>query len=340
MEDEHVAAVVPQLSSRTIPLILDLSRFGVDFAATTTSSSDFGLTIHSSSGEEFSFQHLEAVWWRRPQPFVLNANFQEPEARYIQQENIAFFGGALAAFPEHVRWYNHFHANRNADRKLLQLSVARSCGLLIPDTCVTSSPDEALKFIAHHEKVAFKSFSGLEKVWRPTRMWHSSMESSLHLLAVCPVIFQEYIEGAEDLRVTIIDEEVEAVAFDLSKSRYPHDVRMDTRTPCRLTEISPELLVKLKNFLRHLGLRFGAFDLRLSKDGDLVFFEVNPAGQFLYLDRLAGTQLVRTMAEALSSKRDGNYPTALQAKSKLRPINFGAHSLFAFETPSIESHLF
>jgi D-alanine-D-alanine ligase-like ATP-grasp enzyme len=36
--------------------------------------------------------------------------------------------------------------------------------------------------------------------------------------------------------------------------------------------------------MRRLGLTFGALDFVMTADGDLVFLEVNPNGQWLWLD--------------------------------------------------------
>jgi hypothetical protein len=43
-------------------------------------------------------------------------------------------------------------------------------------------------------------------------------------------------------------------------------------------------------------------------DGDHCFFEVNPAGQFLYLDLIAGTQICKLVAEALQGETPTEYP--------------------------------
>ena len=41
---------------------------------------------------------------------------------------------------------------------------------------------------------------------------------------------------------------------------------------------------RLKELMRLLGLTFGGIDLVLTPDGDYVFLEVNPSGQWLWLD--------------------------------------------------------
>jgi hypothetical protein len=50
---------------------------------------------------------------------------------------------------------------------------------------------------------------------------------------------------------------------------------------------------KLRTFMREFALLYAAFDLREDAEGDLVFLECNPMGQFLYLDDLYGGAMLK-----------------------------------------------
>ena len=52
---------------------------------------------------------------------------------------------------------------------------------------------------------------------------------------------------------------------------------------------------------RSLGLRYGAADLILSTEGEYVFLEVNPGGQFLFVEIQAGVPISDAIADALVS---------------------------------------
>jgi hypothetical protein len=56
---------------------------------------------------------------------------------------------------------------------------------------------------------------------------------------------------------------------------------------------------KLLSLVRALGLHYGCIDLRQRPDGTYVFLEVNPAGQFLFIEIDTGQPLTRSMAELL-----------------------------------------
>lgn len=59
----------------------------------------------------------------------------------------------------------------------------------------------------------------------------------------------------------------------------------------------PALLLKLMD---ELGLQYGTIDLKRCESGEYVFLEINPQGQFLYVEIKAGMPITRTMAELLA----------------------------------------
>ncbi len=48
-----------------------------------------------------------------------------------------------------------------------------------------------------------------------------------------------------------------------------------------------------------LGLVFGTIDLKLADSGERVFLEVNPQGQFLYIEIQTGLPISNALAELL-----------------------------------------
>jgi glutathione synthase/RimK-type ligase-like ATP-grasp enzyme len=53
--------------------------------------------------------------------------------------------------------------------------------------------------------------------------------------------------------------------------------------------------------MRRLGLIYGAIDLRLAKDGRYVFLEINPAGQFLYVEQQSSQPIAAALAARLAA---------------------------------------
>jgi D-alanine-D-alanine ligase-like ATP-grasp enzyme len=55
-----------------------------------------------------------------------------------------------------------------------------------------------------------------------------------------------------------------------------------------VTTLDPPIELFCLEMLRELGLQFGAFDFIVDKEGELYFLEVNPNGQWYWLEDMAG----------------------------------------------------
>ena len=49
------------------------------------------------------------------------------------------------------------------------------------------------------------------------------------------------------------------------------------------------------------GLVYGAIDMRLTAEGEYVFLEVNPAGQWLFIEERTGQPITAAVADCLAA---------------------------------------
>jgi glutathione synthase/RimK-type ligase-like ATP-grasp enzyme len=56
----------------------------------------------------------------------------------------------------------------------------------------------------------------------------------------------------------------------------------------------------VRDLVRRLGLVYGAIDMRLTPDGRYVFLEVNPAGQWLFIEGRTGQPITSAVARTLA----------------------------------------
>jgi len=117
------------------------------------------------------------------------------------------------------------------------------------------------------------------------------------------VIFQEFIDPDCEYRVTVINDVLFVARKDTRNSKYKYDTRIDCilrhEAACLPAQVEDQLL----RFMEIADIRYGAFDLIFSKAGDFYFIEVNPAGQFLYIEKETGLDISAAMGNALSSTR-------------------------------------
>ena len=71
------------------------------------------------------------------------------------------------------------------------------------------------------------------------------------------------------------------------------------------TELPDDVVEKLRQLMRRLGIVYGAVDFRRTADGRHVFLEVNPAGQWLFVEGKTRQPIARALADLLASKSGG-----------------------------------
>ena len=242
-----------------------------------------------------------AAWWRRPQhPAPSPALRRHDHQVFVVNETHEALRGlwhALDAF-----WINDPGRDEVAHRKLLQLRVAQEVGLEIPSTLVTNDVAAARSYLDSraYRDVVCKAFSATQEQWRETRLVGEDELKALENVRYAPVIFQAYVPADVDLRVTIVGDEIFPAAIHSQESEYPVDFRMDmANTRIEEDELPPDVAAKLLDLMARLGIVYGAVDLRRTPDGRHVFLEVNPAGQWLFVEHATGLPIARAVARRL-----------------------------------------
>jgi glutathione synthase/RimK-type ligase-like ATP-grasp enzyme len=241
-----------------------------------------------------------AVWYRRISPYGFHDALTDHTARLFawSEANEALLG---AWYSMDCFWMNAPVADEVAQRKIRQLQVARQVGLTIPDTLVTNEPDLARDFIGAHGigRVIRKAFRNIVQAPRETHLLGEEDLALLDAVRYTPVIFQEYVPVALDLRVTVVEDEIFAAAIT-SEDRFAADYRPGLASARVVPYNLPDDVAhKVLALMRAFGLQFGAIDLRVTPGGDHVFFEVNPAGEFLFISQRTGQPIPEAIAASL-----------------------------------------
>lgn len=252
---------------------------------------DGGVTREISVGpRRLDFSDVTAVWYRRaihPMPVggmaPAERNFAAGEMRHL------FAGMAL---DPSITWVNPIDRVSIAEHKLYQLRLAHSLGFEIPRTLVSSDNAALRDFVT-------KAPSGA--ICKP--LYHGlfidgSARYSVYTRRVradefdgdspqpCPVLLQEEVPRRSDIRVTFVGDK--CFVADVTGRQG----LIDWRDPEENVRYSVSTIAERDEFLcrsmlGRLGLLYGAFDFIRTPDGRLVFLEVNPTGEWAWLeDRL------------------------------------------------------
>lgn len=297
LTDVHVQRVCQRLDRRCNPLVIDYSTYLSHFRASLHINSAGTAAVAGN----FDLCDIRAIWWRRPLKFRFPLSDDETLAEHLEYQASFFWTSLLDALPETTVWYNDWKADFAIDRNLCQLLVAKRCGFLIPRTLMTSSIEEAEAFLESTGPAIVKHFAGSKTHWRPTALATLAALRERWAKIHYPVILQERIDGVLEYRAVVVDGHVVAAEYDMTGATYPFDVRVNQAVPCKKQSLPDVVESALRTFMHISGLRFGAFDLRCTSDGAFYFLEVNPAGQFVYLDDRAGTDITGLLASALSA---------------------------------------
>jgi glutathione synthase/RimK-type ligase-like ATP-grasp enzyme len=302
--EEHTAGVVNLLRAEGREVVqIDLADFPAknNIALSWSNGAVAKYEVYTSRGV-FDLARANVGWWRRVRPFTPHVEIRRPSDKaFVESETSQAVNGMLDALT--CTWVNPREADSIAHHKPYQWAVAQQVGLRVPRTMVTNNPSQARQFIAQIApgSVVFKAFLASTQDWRETRLVEESDIELLDLVKYAPVIFQEYIEGV-DLRITAVGEAFFAAEIDARQTRYPVDMRMVVgEALVKPVTLSPDLQGRLLALQRRLNLVYGAIDMRRTPAGDYYFLEVNPAGQWQFVEERTQLPITRAMADLLAS---------------------------------------
>jgi hypothetical protein len=256
---------------------------------------------------ELELGRVRAVWarklWTPRLPGTLDARVRDGCLRETRAGLLAW----LAAL-DGVRWVNPLGAATLASNKLRQLELARVAGLTVPRTLVTNDPDEVRAFRAEVGEVVAKmltplsvSMEGGGMFVHTTRLRPDDLDA-LDGLRCSPMVFQELVPKALELRVACVGERCLAGAIDASASRAGRDdwrLARPDEARWQPHELAGPVADALRRLRASLGLAYGAADLILTPDGRQVFLELNPGGEWGMLERDLGLPVGAALAGEL-----------------------------------------
>jgi glutathione synthase/RimK-type ligase-like ATP-grasp enzyme len=242
---------------------------------------------------------IHSVWWRRPGSATISTDVKDEDARrFVRSEAAQFLSGVLESIG--VPIINNPRHQRSASQKPLQLKSAISVGLNIPKTLLSNDPDQIRNFWSElGGRCIYKAFTSPPWTALDTRRMTRDDLDKLHSAALSPIIVQEEIQRACDVRVNIFASQVFACKVQPKHPIAAVDSRLDVTAIWEPLLLPPDVADKLRALLVLLKLDYGCIDMRQQPDGEFVFLEINPAGQFLFAEIDSGQPLSQAMARLL-----------------------------------------
>ena len=223
---------------------------------------------------------LRSIWWRRPQPSRIPEEVSPEHLKaYCRRESNQLLRGILQSLD--VPIYNNPFVEQLAERKAYQLACAVSAKLSVPATLMSNAPEEVRRFFDELEgRVIYKPFGSPPVTFFGTQRLRDEAMARLEHLSSAPAIFQEEVAPHFDIRVTVVGDTI----FAAEARTDALDWRLESNLIWTKHELPACISRKILRLMDIFGLDLGSLDFRLTQGGDYIFFEINPNGQFLFLE--------------------------------------------------------
>ncbi len=259
-------------------------------------SGDQKAGIITDGEQELELTEVSSVWYRRMRhgqklPDSMDSQFREVSLKECRLS----IRGMIASLPG-------FHLDpiakvERTNHKQLQLQVARQLGLLIPRTLTSNNPEAVKQFAQDCQTtgIVTKMFSQFaiygenkeEMVVFTSPVTDEDLDN-LDGLQFCPMTFQENIPKALELRITIVGKQIFTAAIDSQQlDGAIYDWRKEGRAlhqQWQSYDLPQTIEKRLFELMKYFGLNYGAIDMIVTPDQRYIFLEINPVGEFFWLE--------------------------------------------------------
>jgi ATP-grasp ribosomal peptide maturase len=293
--------VVSELRRRSVAVIrFDAADFPASLVMTGRLGESWDVQLRLED-RTVSLADVHGAYYRRPTKFGCHLS-DGNEQDWAQAEARAGFGGLLLTS---AAWLNHPHRSGYANYRPVQLDAAHRAGLTVPATLITSDPAEARAFAAEHEELIYKPMThaspGRGRVLYAVPITQDDLSGDAgEAIAGTMHLLQRRIRAAYAVRLTAVDGRIFAAAIHAHSEAAALDWRShyDALT-YQVTEPPADVAQGVRDIMNRLGLRFGALDFLVTPSGEWYFLEINPNGQWAWIEQETGLPISAAIADAL-----------------------------------------
>ncbi|MCB2212386.1 hypothetical protein KQI52_09780 [bacterium] len=245
------------------------------------------------------------VWYRRPSPPKL-ARFNSDEREFLYREWLEIIDAISLCLCDSI-WINWPYNNSLADNKIYQMRIADKCGFNVPLWILTNSYSDIYEFVMLHQSLvkplSYGSF-GLDESMAIYSTILNPTDIEENKVSHTPVLFQKVIHKAYDVRVTVFGDKVFAHKI-CPKDNFKKHIDWRAYEPNRLImsdiNIPESVEVSIMKLMLHFKLRFSAIDFSVTEKNIWYFLDLNPNGQWGWLEIACNTPMRRSFYDHILS---------------------------------------
>jgi glutathione synthase/RimK-type ligase-like ATP-grasp enzyme len=252
-------------------------------------------TLRTPDGT-LDLDRVTAVWYRRPRRPDVDPSITDPGLRrYVADESWRVVTGLFETLD--CLWVPGKPSRESpASNKVNEMTRAAELGFRLPRSLHTNSPQALLDFYEQcNGRIVTKSLNGTMETAEGARYPFTYSVRRRDLARVravrfAPVLAQEYVEKDVELRVTVVGDDLfTAEIHSQVTSRTKLDWRhFDDETPYGIHALPDDVADRCRRLVRELDLTYGCIDLIRTPGGEYVFLEINPNGQWGWVETATG----------------------------------------------------
>jgi ATP-GRASP peptide maturase of grasp-with-spasm system len=269
----------------------------------------------TKNGHSYKISEFEKIWFRRgnfyflkpEKPLYSNSKVQEKIKEHIDFEEQTLVNFLYSVLMQKTHINNPLHYNSN---KLVSLNTAIKCGLIIPITLITDSKKTLASFHKTSNSIITKNIQDVilvrnidgYSIGQSTKKISNSIKNDFWYS-----LFQEEIVKKYELRIFYFMGNFYTMAI------FPRKETLDFRT---VDVNSPECLrmvpynlpkdikIKIRKFMKEMELESGSIDMIVDPNDQFYFLEVNPVGQFHFLNRICNYYIEKEISNFLKANNE------------------------------------
>lgn len=243
-------------------------------------------------------KEIDSIYYRKP----LLPDLSEYDDMYhtmISRDIVAYINGFVDAFDGKV--LSKPSVLKKSENKVYQMKIAKKVGFKIPESSIGTELNIINRLIEHKSIIKPLTTGKIVCNGRCEIIQTSLIDKKIDEdISFTPLYIQKYIDKSYELRVTIVENNIFSVkieAFDKIDWRISQE-----KNKYSVVDIPETIKKKCFNMLKIMNLNFGAFDFIVNKNNEYIFLEVNPNGQWLWLEEELGIMISQKILNYLRNE--------------------------------------
>lgn len=256
---------------------------------------------------------IKGIWYRRPKPSEISDQVENNHIRELcKREATVSLEGIIKSIK--CNWVSHPDNIRAAEAKAYQLNVAAVLGFNLPRTLITNVSSEIVGFgdaVGKDDRFVIKTISSGrirndEEEYQIYTNLIELQDDALEGAHLTANYLQEFVKKKADIRVNVFGNRVFATRIVLSGDTEMPFIdwrKYQDEVEYQMFGLPDKLEKKCIELVKYMGLSFSAIDFVLDENGEYYFLEMNPNGQWAWIEEKTGADLSMALADTLYDGR-------------------------------------